>query len=301
MSETTTQRAGDRALHPVTETVLATLSGCGDARIKEIMSALIRHVHAFAEEVQLTGDEWRRGIEFLTRTGKKCDGIRQEFILLSDTLGLSIMLDAIHRKQDVTESAATENSLLGPFYREGARDEAYGANIARTEGEPALFRGRLVDEAGKPVPDALIEVWETANNGMYEGQDPNQPESNLRGRFRSGPNGEYAFRSIKPTPYPIPTDGPVGQMLLAVGRHPMRPAHVHFLIQAPGYETVTTALFSSDDPYVESDAVFGVKASLVVEYVKNESASDAKEWDLPRPFFDVQRDFVLVRSQEAAR
>jgi catechol 1,2-dioxygenase len=289
------------AVHPITDTVLATLSGCGDARLKQIMSALIRHVHAFAEEVQLTGDEWRRGIEFLTQTGKKCDGIRQEFILLSDTLGLSIMLDAIHRQDDVTESAATENSLLGPFYREGAHDEAFGANIARTEGEPALFRGRLVDESGKPVRDALIEVWETANNGMYEGQDPDQPESNLRGRFRSGPNGEYAFRSIKPTPYPIPTDGPVGQMLLALGRHPMRPAHVHFLIQAPGYEPITTALFSADDPYVESDAVFGVKASLVVEYVKNESHTDAKEWDLPSPFFDVQRDFVLVRSQEPAR
>ena len=292
MSETKVQPD----VHPITATVLATLGGCDDARLKEIISALIRHVHAFAEEVQLTGDEWRRGIEFLTQTGKKCDGIRQEFILLSDTLGLSIMLDAIHRQHDVTESAATENSLLGPFYREGAHDEPYGANIARTEGEPALFRGRLIDEAGKPVPNALIEVWETANNGMYEGQDPDQPESNLRGRFRTGPDGEYAFRSIKPTPYPIPTDGPVGQMLLALGRHPMRPAHVHFLIQAPGYETVTTALFSSDDPYVESDAVFGVKQSLVVEYVKNGRAADAKEWDLPSPFFNVQRDFVMVHA-----
>ena len=291
---------GNSAIHPTTDIVLATLSGCADPRLKEIMTALIRHVHAFAEEVQLTGDEWRRGIEFLTQTGKQCDGIRQEFILLSDTLGLSIMLDAIHRRHDVTESAATEHSLLGPFYREGAHDEAFGANIARTEGEPALFRGRLIDEAGKPVPDALIEVWETANNGMYEGQDPDQPESNLRGRFRSGPNGEYAFRSIKPTPYPIPTDGPVGQMLLALGRHPMRPAHVHFLIQAPGYDTLTTALFSSDDPYVDSDAVFGVKPSLVVEYVTNESRADAKEWDLPSPFFDVQRDFVLTRSDGAA-
>ncbi len=300
MRETTHHPAAD-ALHPITATVLATLSGCTDTRLKEIMTALVKHVHAFAEEVQLTGDEWRRGIEFLTQTGKKCDGIRQEFILLSDTLGLSIMLDAIHRRDDVTETAATENSLLGPFYREGAHEEAFGANIARTEGEPALFRGRLVDEAGQPVPNALIEVWETANNGMYEGQDPDQPESNLRGKFRTGPDGEYAFRSIKPTPYPIPTDGPVGQMLLALGRHPMRPAHVHFLIQAPGYDTLTTALFSADDPYVESDAVFGVKPSLVVDYVRNGSAADAKAWDLPSPFFDVQRDFVLARSQGAAR
>ena len=188
-----------------------------------------------------------------------CNGIRQEFILLSDTLGLSIMIDAInHGRGGVT----TESSLLGPFYREGAKEEEFGANIARTEGEPTLIHGRLVDERGAPVPGALIEVWETANNGMYEGQDPDQPESNLRGKFRSGTNGEYAFRTIKPTSYPIPTDGPVGQMLMATGRHPMRPADVHFLIAAPGYETLTTALFSEDDLYVDSDACSASKPSL---------------------------------------
>jgi hydroxyquinol 1,2-dioxygenase len=280
--------------HSITATVLDTFSACTDPRLKQIMTALVKHLHAFAAEVELTGDEWRRGIEFLTATGNKCIGIRQEFILLSDTLGLSILVDAInHRRPD----ESTETSLLGPFYREGAKEEDFGANIARTDGEPALIRGRLADEEGKAVAGALIEVWETANNGMYEGQDPDQPESNLRGKFRSGPNGEYAFRTIKPTSYPIPTDGPVGRMLVATGRHPMRPAHVHFLIEAPGYETLTTALFSAGDPYVQSDAVFGVKPSLVVDYVPNDNAASAKEWDLPSPFFEVERDFVLVRQR----
>ncbi|MCE4546423.1 MULTISPECIES: intradiol ring-cleavage dioxygenase [unclassified Caballeronia] len=296
MNTTTERPMAGQAVHPITDTVLATLSSCTDARVRQLMTALIRHLHAFAQEVQLTGEEWRKGIEFLTATGKKCDGIRQEFILLSDTLGLSIMLDEINQRDGVADSATTESSLLGPFYREGAFDEEYGANIARTEGEPTLFHGRVVDDGGEPVADALIEVWETANNGMYEGQDPDQPESNLRGRFRSGPEGEFAFRAIKPTAYPIPTDGPVGQMLLAVGRHPMRPGHVHFLIQAPGYETLTTALYSADDPYVRSDAVFGVKSSLVVDYVRNVNREEAKKWDLPSPFFDVKRDFVLSRA-----
>jgi catechol 1,2-dioxygenase len=222
-----------------------------------------------------------------------CDGIRQEFILLSDTLGLSAMIDAINHGDDV--ETATESSLLGPFYREGAKEEAFGANIARTEGEPALVRGRLIDERGQAVAGALIEVWETANNGMYEGQDPDQPESNLRGKFRSGSNGEYAFRTIKPTSYPIPTDGPVGQMLVMTGRHPMRPGHIHFLIKAPGYDTLTTAIYSAGDEYVNSDAVFGAKPSLVIEYLTNADAGAAKEWDLPSPFYEVQRDFVLCR------
>lgn len=280
------------AIHPLTQNVLDTFSGCADARLKEIMTSLVAHLHAFANDVQLTGDEWRRGIEFLTATGKKCDGIRQEFILLSDTLGLSIVVDAINHGHD---SDTTESSLLGPFYREGAKEEAFGANIARTEGEPALIRGRLIDERGEPVAGALIEVWETANNGMYEGQDPDQPESNLRGKFRSGSNGEYAFRTIKPTSYPIPTDGPVGQMLLATGRHPMRPGHIHFLIEAPGYDTLTTALYSAGDEYVHSDAVFGAKPSLVIDYVPNASVGAAKEWGLESPFYEVQRDFVLCR------
>ncbi|SAK97500.1 intradiol ring-cleavage dioxygenase [Caballeronia arationis] len=269
----------------LTATVTDSFSACPDPRTKEIITALVRHLHDFAREVRLTHEEWRHGIEFLTATGRKCDGIRQEFILLSDTLGLSIVLDAINQRH---EEASTESSLLGPFYRDGVREAEFGADIAQTEGEPALFHGRVVDANGTPVASALIEVWQTAANGMYEGQDPDQPEGNLRGRFRSNAAGEYAFRSLKPTSYPIPTDGPVGRMLIATGRHPMRPAHVHFKIEAHGYETLTTALFSSDDPYVDSDAVFGVKSSLVVDYVPKEGRER---------FFDVERDFVLIEKE----
>jgi hydroxyquinol 1,2-dioxygenase len=270
----------------LTETVLDSFSRCTDPRTREIMTTLVRYLHDFAREVRLTQEEWRKGIEFLTATGKKCDGIRQEFILLSDTLGLSIVLDAINQHGDTT---STDSSLLGPFYRDGVRQAEFGANIAQTEGEPAHFHGRLIDVQGRPVAGALIEVWQTAANGMYEGQDPEQPEGNLRGRFISNAAGEYAFYSLKPTSYPIPTDGPVGQMLVATGRHPMRPAHVHFLIDAPGYETLTTALFSSDDPYVDSDAVFGVKSSLVVDYVLRPGEER---------LFDVERDFVLIPKEQ---
>lgn len=270
----------------LTETVIDSFSRCTDPRTKEIIISLVRHLHDFAREVALTHEEWRHGIEFLTATGKRCDGIRQEFILLSDTLGLSSVLDAINQRHG---GESTQSSLLGPFYRDGVKEVEFGADIARTEGEPAVFHGRVLDGDGKPVPGALIEVWQTAANGMYEGQDPDQPEGNLRGRFKSNAAGEYAFRSLKPTSYPIPTDGPVGRMLVATGRHPMRPAHVHFRIQAQGYETITTALFSSGDPYVGSDAVFGVKSSLVVDYVPQEG----KE-----PHFDVERDFVLLAKEQ---
>ena len=280
------------AIHPLTQTVLDAFSACPDARLKRVMTSLVEHLHAFAIDVQLTGGEWRRGIEFLTATGKQCEGIRQEFVLLSDTLGLSIVVDAINQGSGEN---TTESSLLGPFYREGAKEEGFCANIARTEGEPALIHGRVVDEHGKPVAGALIEVWQTANNGMYEGQDPDQPESNLRAKFRSGEEGQYAFRTIKPTSYPIPTDGPVGQMLLSTGRHPMRPGHIHFMIDAHGYDTLTTALYSAGDPYIGSDAVFGAKPSLVIDYVSNRSAADAKQWGLESPFYEVRRDLVLCR------
>ena len=263
----------------LTQSVTDSFGNCADARTQEIFTALVRHLHAFAREVNLTHAEWRRGIEFLTATGKKCDGIRQEFILLSDTLGLSIVLDDINQHH---EEAATESSLLGPFYRDGVHESAFGANIAQSEGEPVVFHGVVRDLNGKPVEGALIEVWQTAPNGMYEGQDPDQPEGNLRGRFHTNAEGAYAFHSIKPTSYPIPTDGPVGQMLVATGRHPMRPAHIHFLIDAPGHEPLTTALYSADDPYVRSDAVFGVKPSLVIEYVPGDKG------------YEVARDFVLI-------
>ena len=282
------------SVHPTTDIVLATLSGCADARLKEIMTALIKHVHAFAEEVQLTGDEWRRGIEFLTQTGKQCDGIRQEFILLSDTLGVSMLVDAINHRY---ATGATDTTVFGPFYIEGMPERAYGENMAFTPGTPALVQGRVLSTSGEPVANALLDVWQTAENGMYSGQDTEQPHGNLRGRYHTDAEGRYAIRTIVPVCYPIPSDGPVGRMLAATGRHPWRPAHLHFMITAPGHSTLVTHLFNQHDPYLDSDAVFGVKPSLQVDYCER-AADDAKarRFGFESGFREACYDFVLERA-----
>lgn len=253
--------AGEERL---TEAVVAKLAVCPDPRLKRVMEALIRHLHAFAREVELTEAEWATGIRFLTETGQMCDDKRQEFILLSDVLGLSMLVDAMnHRKPE----GATQSTVLGPFYVEGAPDLEPGANIAKAGGgEPVEVSGRVLTPQGNPIAGALLDVWQTAPNGFYDIQDPTQPEFNLRGRFHTDRAGAFRFHTVKPTSYPLPTDGTVGRMLAAVGRHPFRPAHIHFIVSAPGYESVTTHLFAAGDPYLDSDAVFGVKNSLIVEF-----------------------------------
>ncbi len=248
----------------LTDAVLARLARCEDRRFKQIMTSLIRHVHAFVREVELTEAEWAEGIAFLTATGHKCDGDRQEFILLSDVLGVSMLVDALnHRKP----SGATESTVLGPFYIEGAPDLPNGADIAHgSPGDASEVRGRVLALDGTPIQGAVLDVWQTAANGFYSTQDPHQDRFNLRGRFRTDAQGNFAFRTIKPVTYPVPTDGPVGRILNAMGRHPHRPAHIHFIVSAPGYETVATHLFAEGDPYLDSDVVFGVKNSLVVPF-----------------------------------
>lgn len=235
-----------------------------NARYKQIMQSLVRHLHEFVSEVELTEQEWFEGIGFLTDTGHKCDGlVRQEFILLSDTLGVSMLVDAINHRHSAT---ATETTVFGPFYIEGMPEREFGENMAFTPGEPALVRGRVVDTQGNPLADAVLDVWQTAENGMYSGQDVEQPFGNLRGRYRTDADGYFAIRTIVPVAYPIPTDGPVGRMLDAANRHAWRPAHLHFMIEVPGYRKLVTHLFNHDDPYLASDAVFGVKHSLQVIY-----------------------------------
>jgi hydroxyquinol 1,2-dioxygenase len=248
----------------LTDAVIARLARCEDPRFKQIMTSLIRHTHAFVREVGLTEAEWIEGIKFLTATGHKCDGDRQEFILLSDVLGVSMLVDAInHRKP----SGATESTVLGPFYIEGAPDLPNGADISHgSPGEPTEVSGRVLTPDGKPIAGAVLDVWQTAANGFYSTQDANQDRFNLRGRFRTDAKGAFFFRTIKPVSYPVPTDGPVGGILNAMGRHPMRPAHIHFIVSAPGYESVATHLFAEGDPYLDSDVVFGVKNSLVVDF-----------------------------------
>ncbi len=248
----------------LTDAVVARLARCEDPRFKEVMSALIRHVHAFVREVELGEAEWLAAIQFLTATGQACVGDRQEYILLSDVLGVSMLVDAInHRKP----GGATESTVLGPFYAEGAPELPAGADISHGgPGEPTEVRGRVLTPEGKPIAGAVLDVWQTAANALYSTQDPKQDRFNCRGRFRSGADGGFFFRTVKPVSYPVPTDGPVGKILNAMGRHPMRPAHLHFIVSAPGYEPVATHLFVKGDPYLDSDVVFAVKNSLIVDF-----------------------------------
>lgn len=255
--------SGPSVFHDLTDQVVERMGDAPSDRLREVMARLIHHLHGFVREVGLTQEEWRTGIDFLTRTGQICDARRQEFILLSDILGVSMLVDAVNHP---AAPGLAESTVLGPFYSGRQRELATGDSILlRPEpGEPLWMEGRITDGAARPVADALIEVWQTAPNELYDVQDSGQPEGHLRATFRSDAKGAYAFETILPTSYPIPDDGPAGQLLTAMGRHPYRPAHIHFLISAPGYRTLVTHLFIAGDEYLNSDAVFGVKPSLIV-------------------------------------
>jgi len=243
----------------LTEQVLAAYAGAPDPRLRELIAALIRHVHGFVTETGLTPQEWLAAVEFLTATGQKCDHRRQEFVLLSDVLGVSSLVDIVN-----AAGGATESTVLGPFYVSGAPAREMGDQIGRPEdGSPTFVHGRVTDLAGRPLDRARLDVWQTAGNGLYDTQDPSQPEFNLRGVFVTGPDGSYQFRTVRPVSYPIPTDGPVGGLLRGAGRHNWRAAHIHAIVSAPGRRSVTTHIFDADNPYLDSDAVFGVKDSLV--------------------------------------
>jgi hydroxyquinol 1,2-dioxygenase len=280
----------------LSDAVLAKLESASDPRFKQIMTSLIKHLHAFVREVELTEAEWFAGIEFLTATGQKCDDKRQEYILLSDTIGVSMLVDAInHRKP----GGATESTVLGPFYVPGAPDMPIGSNIAQgVAGEPAYFSGRVLMPDGKPIAGATLDLWSTDGEGWYDVQLQGKA-MRARGKVKTDADGRYAFWTIKPVSYPIPTDGPVGQMLLKMGRHPYRPAHTHMIVSAPGYDPVTTHLFVEGDPYLESDAVFGVKNSLVARFERHAPGVAADGTRMDKPYYSVAYDFGLVRSQAA--
>jgi hydroxyquinol 1,2-dioxygenase len=276
----------------LTDAVLAKLTAAPNARFKQIMTSLIRHLHEFVREVELTEEEWFSGIQFLTATGQKCDEKRQEFILLSDTLGVSMLVDTLnHRKP----AGATESTVLGPFYVNGAPELPNGANLANGfPGEPTLFSGRVLTVDGKPIPDAQIDMWQADAEGFYDVQRPNLHEMRLRGKFHTDAQGKFLFGTVRPIEYPVPTDGPVGQMLLQMGRHPYRPAHIHTVVSAPGYEPVTTHVFVEGDRYLDSDAVFGVKDSLVVDFVHHNPGKAPDGTVMDRPYFTVNYDFGLT-------
>lgn len=253
-------------------------------RLRKVMTSLINHLHAFAKDVDLTQEEWEFGIDFLTRTGQMCSDQRQEFILLSDTLGFSMLVDAINNRRP---SGATENTVFGPFHVADAPIRQMGESICLDgKGESCLFEGRVVDQDGAPIEGACVDVWSDNAEGFYDVQQPDiQPKFNNRGRFITAADGKYSFIGIKPVSYPIPDDGPVGKMLASLGRHPNRPAHMHFMITAPGYQKIVTHTFVGGDEWLTSDAVFGVKESLIAPF---EPSGGDTRWRSPF-------DFVMVR------
>jgi len=277
----------------LTEAAIATIADDADPRVREIMTALIRHLHGFAREVNLTQPEWLAAIEFLYRTGRKTTRKRNEFILLSDTLGLSSLVDMLGSREGAA-LGATETSVLGPFYIPGAPMLEVGGDLIRgNAGEPGIVHGRVHGPGGAAIEGALIEVWQNAANGLYSNEDPDQDVHNLRCRMASGADGAYRFTTIRPVPYTVPQDGPAGVMLAAMGRHPWRPAHIHFRISAPGYRDLVTELYPDDDEYIDEDAVFGVRQSLAVPFRRSDSAEAAARHGLTAPFFDLEYDFGL--------
>ena len=248
----------------LTDVVIERFASTPDDRLREVMQALVRHVHAFAREVRLTDDEWLTGIQFLTAAGHITDGNRQEFILLSDTLGLSSMVDLINHASMV--EGVTEPTILGPFYVPNSPEREFGASMIEYAdgGEESLVEGCVASPDGTPIAGAVIDVWQNAATGFYAVQQPDvQPATNLRGIYRTDAQGRYSIHTVRPTPYPIPDDGPVGKMLSATGRHQMRAAHIHVKVSAPGFAPVTTHVFDEASDYLDSDTVFGVKGSLI--------------------------------------
>ncbi|MBN9036778.1 MAG: intradiol ring-cleavage dioxygenase [Rhizobiales bacterium] len=262
-------------------------------RLKFAMEVITRKLHEAVKEIEPTQDEWFEAIMFLTRTGHLCTEWRQEFILLSDVLGVSMLVDAINNRKP---SGASESTVLGPFHVADAPELPMGANICLDhKGEDMVISGRVLDTRGRPLADAVLDVWQANDEGFYDVQQKGiQPDFNLRGVFRTGPDGRYWFRAVKPKYYPIPDDGTVGKLLGALGRHPYRPAHLHYIIRADGFETLTTHIFDPDDPYINSDAVFGVKESLLAEFRKVDDPKRASALEFAGPFWEVEHDFVLA-------
>jgi protocatechuate 3,4-dioxygenase beta subunit len=276
----------------ITAQVVSSFEACSDERLRELMVAFVGHLHGFARDVGLAPGEWERAIAALTRTGEITDERRQEFVLWSDALGLSMFVDALEHS---VSAGATESTVLGPFYVPGSPLRAYGADIREEEaGVPALVHGRVFDLAHEPIADAELDVWQNGDDRLYGVQRPEAPEDHLRGRFVTRADGSYSFIAVRPVPYPIPDDGPVGAMLQATGRHPWRPAHIHMIVRADGYRTLTTHIFDAASDYLKSDAVFAVKPSLLREFVEHDPQEPDTPAGIRRPWVSVENDIVLA-------
>ena len=275
------------------EVVCASLADSPDPRLRRVLESLVRHLHSFVKDVGLTEREWQSAIAFLTDTGHKCDETRQEFILLSDVLGVSMLVETINHR---AAGRATESTVTGPFHVVDSPPRELGEDISVPgSGDPCLVSGRVTGPAWEPIPGALVDVWHADADGFYDVQKPGTiPEASLRGLFTADDEGRFWFRTIVPRYYPIPVDGPVGRLLVAMARHPYRPAHIHFIVTACGYAPVTTHLFDSGSPYLDSDAVFGVKDSLVRAFATVDDPARAAALGLPNPFRSVEFDVTLL-------
>lgn len=282
----------------VTEEAVGSLSAGTDPRLRELLTGLIRHLHDFARETRLTQEEWERAIGFLTATGQTCTDTRQEFILLSDVLGLSMLVETLNADRG---PGATESTVLGPFHMTESPVRELGADIDLVgSGEPCVVSGQVLSQDGTPLPGAVLDVWQADTDGFYDVQQPDlQPPGNGRGLFTADAAGRFWFRTCVPSPYPIPTDGPVGGLLRATGRHPYRPAHIHFIATAEGHAPVTTHIFVAGSDYLDSDAVFAVKSSLVEDFAETDDPSLAREFGIPNPFRHAQFDLVLTPRAKA--
>lgn len=291
----------------IAQAVINRMDQAQDPRFKQVMTSLIRHAHAFVQDVDLRPEEWMRAIEFLTACGKMCDDKRQEFILLSDTLGISMLVVALDQARGAAALKAnppklppTEATVLGPFYWDGAPELALGSDIRGAQsGESCYYHGQVTDTAGQPIAGAILDVWSGDGDGFYDMQKGDGSTMELRARFRTDAQGRYHYWSIKPAYYPVPDDGPVGDMLRGMGRHPNRPGHMHTMLQAPGHEKLITHIFVSDSPYIDSDAVFGVRNSLIAEFKTHPAGQAPDGRVMNQPFHSAQYDFRLVPSAHA--
>jgi hydroxyquinol 1,2-dioxygenase len=279
------------------DAVVGSFAQTPDQRLRELLTSLVRHLHAFVRETEPTIAEWERAIGFLTATGQKCDDERQEFILLSDVLGVSMLVETINNRKG---GGATESTVLGPFHVVAPPPRELGDTIDLVgTGTPCVVRGRVLAADGTPLPGAQLDVWQANDQGCYDVQQPEvQPRGNGRGLFTAGPDGAFWFRTIVPSHYPIPTDGPVGELLTRTRRHPYRPAHIHFIVTAPGYRPLTTHIFVAGSAYLDSDAVFAVKKSLIKEFAEIDDPVLAAGYGVAGPFRLAEFDIVLLPAED---
>ncbi|HWI71343.1 MAG TPA: dioxygenase [Baekduia sp.] len=289
MTDATTHTTPD----DITAKAVGSFADCADPRLRQIMESFVGHLHGFIKDVGLTQEEWVRAVRILTATGHITDDQRQEWILWSDALGVSMLVDALEHQ---LPPGVTESTVLGPFYVPGSPLRPYGDHLDEAPaGDHTWYHGRVLSEDGTPLADAEIDVWQNGDNELYAVQDPDAPEMHLRGRFRTRADGSYGFVGVRPTPYPIPADGPVGSMLAATGRHPWRPAHIHVVVRAEGHRSVTTHLFDGSSRYIDSDTVFAVKPSLLREFVWHEPHSGDHPAGVEGGHWSLESDIVLAR------